>query len=173
MNYVSGLAYNNKEPIKAVNCNISRSIIEFAIKQNVSFISIEDLTNISQKTNRKVPRPYRYKHSSGVFAQLQDFIGYKAQGNGIIVMHVNTRNTSRTCSGCNHISQKNRKGLQFKCKACNHQLHADLNAARNIEHRSRDLRYTLRSQGYPSTTHTNACILQDVWALCVSEGQLT
>ncbi|KXA97242.1 hypothetical protein AKJ39_03520, partial [candidate division MSBL1 archaeon SCGC-AAA259J03] len=41
----------------------------------------------------------------------------------------------------------NREGLDFVCEECGYELHADLNGARNIEHKIRDFRHDLESQG--------------------------
>ena len=41
---------------------------------------------------------------------------------------------------------------------CGYEMNADLNAANNIEHRARDFRYTLESQGCQSITHTHEII---------------
>ncbi len=40
--------------------------------------------------------------------------------------------TSSTCHVCGHVETANRAGIAFKCLACGHADHADINAARNI-----------------------------------------
>ena len=40
--------------------------------------------------------------------------------------------TSLTCHLCGHVETANRAGTAFKCLACGHRDHADINAARNI-----------------------------------------
>ena len=47
-------------------------------------------------------------------------------------VYVNPRNTSKCCSVCGNIQKSNRQGSTFKCKKCGFELHADLNASRNI-----------------------------------------
>ncbi|WP_232502512.1 transposase [Leptospirillum ferrooxidans] len=64
--------------------------------------------------------------------QLRRFIAYKAVLEGVSVVLVDPRNTSRICSVCGHCEQNNRKSQdQFSCLTCNHTEHADINAARN------------------------------------------
>jgi transposase len=65
--------------------------------------------------------------------------------------YVNPEYTSKACCRCNHISKNNKNGLKFLCYTCIFELNADLNGARNIEHRTRDCRYILESQGCLST----------------------
>lgn len=141
--------------MKDVNHCISKSMIKFAVQENVSVIGLEDLTNIRENTNGKLHKKQRYLHNSWAFRQLQSFIEYKAKQVGILVEYVNPEYTSQTCNRCNHISKNNRKGLRFHCEACGFEMNADLNASRNIEHRTRDFRYSVESQGCLSTIHTD------------------
>lgn len=141
--------------MKDVNHCISKSIIKFAVQENVSVIGLEDLTNIRENTNGKLHKKQRYLHNSWAFRQLQQFIEYKAKQAGILVEYVNPEYTSQTCNRCNHISKNNRNGLRFHCEACGYEMNADLNASRNIEHRTRDFRYSVESQGCLSTIHTD------------------
>ncbi len=64
--------------------------------------------------------------------QLEQFIEYKAQEMGKTVIYVNPKYTSQRCSSCGYMDKNNRKGSIFHCLNCNLELHADLNAARNI-----------------------------------------
>ena len=61
------------------------------------------------------------------------FLSYKAQRAGVPVVQVDPRYTSQTCAECGHRERSNRKNQsEFRCKACGHESHADVNAARNI-----------------------------------------
>jgi putative transposase len=52
---------------------------------------------------------------------------------GQTVTAVNPRHTSQRCAQCGHIAAGNRvTQAEFRCLACGHQAHADINAARNI-----------------------------------------
>ncbi|MGK3205770.1 RNA-guided endonuclease InsQ/TnpB family protein [Amycolatopsis sp. MEPSY49] len=49
------------------------------------------------------------------------------------VQKVKAAYTSQTCSACGHRASENRKSQAvFRCVACDHRAHADVNAARNI-----------------------------------------
>ena len=57
----------------------------------------------------------------------------------LIIEKVNPAYTSQTCCHCGYVDPKNRTGQSlFTCRHCGKKLHADVNAARNILHRSRD-----------------------------------
>jgi putative transposase len=58
---------------------------------------------------------------------------------GIQVVEINPAYTSQTCSNqnCGYVAKNNRpKQSVFKCNLCGNKLNADVNAARNIKHRS-------------------------------------
>ncbi|MFF5207074.1 RNA-guided endonuclease InsQ/TnpB family protein [Streptosporangium sp. NPDC000396] len=66
----------------------------------------------------------------GVFLRV---LAYKAESAGRELIAVNPANTSRTCSRCGHCARENRVSqAAFRCTACGHAAHADVNAARNI-----------------------------------------
>nr|WP_245653280.1 zinc ribbon domain-containing protein [Herbidospora sakaeratensis] len=55
--------------------------------------------------------------------------GSKRRGKGA----VDPRHTSRTCARCGHCARENRlTQAGFRCEACGHTAHADVNAAENV-----------------------------------------
>ena len=53
------------------------------------------------------------------------------------VIRIPAAYTSQACSACGHTERRNRpKRRTFKCQACGHEAHADVNAARNIAARA-------------------------------------
>jgi putative transposase len=94
-------------------------------------IALEDLTGIRARV--RLRKPQRVTLHSWAFAQLGQFIAYKAALAGIPVVYVNPAYTSQTCSQCRHTSKKNRPDqATFRCTSCGFAEHADVNAARNI-----------------------------------------
>lgn len=80
------------------------------------------------------------------------FIEYKAESLGKVVLYVEPTYTSQTCSKCGEIKASNRKGLVYKCSSCQFELHADLNASRNIVYKGKSLADRLlvnQPNGYP------------------------
>ena len=117
--------------MKDVNHKASRAIIQTAQTVDNPVIALEELRGIREriKATRKVNRMLH----SWAFAQLISFIEYKAAKAGIPVVRVDPRKTSQTCSKCGHAERANRsKQSRFKCKECGFEIHADLQAARNI-----------------------------------------
>ncbi|WP_307724536.1 zinc ribbon domain-containing protein [Nitrosococcus oceani] len=51
---------------------------------------------------------------------------------GMAVIGIDPKYTSQGCSRCGHTEKANRHQHYFLCKACGYELHADLNASRNI-----------------------------------------
>jgi len=75
--------------------------------------------------------------SGWAFCQLRQFIEYKAALAGVLVIAVDPRSSSKTCSRCGQRGIRNR--ANFTCKACGLHLNADLNAARNLRQRGMTL----------------------------------
>jgi IS605 OrfB family transposase len=115
---------------KDVNHCISKQIVNSAKVQGYNVIALENLKHIRE--NSKLGRATRKRLHSWPFAQLQDFLGYKAQWAGIQVETVSARYTSQGCSRCGHVYKPQRKGNLFRCVSCGYQNHADLNASHNI-----------------------------------------
>jgi len=139
------LARREKRLMTYTNHVVSKRVVGFAKTHRIPMIAMEKLKDIRNTT--KVRKKQRYQHNSWAFRQLQRFIEYKATEQGIRIVYVDPRHTSQTCSRCGHVEKANRNGRKFLCRACGYELNADLNGARNIEHRARDFRQNLESQG--------------------------
>lgn len=114
--------------IKNLNHHISKRIIRIA-KTTKKGIRLEKLTNIRQRA--KTAKSFRYSLNNWPFYQLQKMIEYKAKLHGIVVSYIDPQYTSKTCSRCGHIGE--RDGKSFKCPNCGHVDHADANASFNLE----------------------------------------
>ncbi|SEL65385.1 RNA-guided endonuclease InsQ/TnpB family protein [Ectothiorhodospira marina] len=115
-----------------------------AISQNHAVVVIEDLQvrNMSKSAAGTVDLPGRnVRAKSGLnrsildqgWAEFRRQLEYKQTWRGGMVIAVNPRNTSRMCPACGHVDKANRKTqARFKCVACGHTAHADVNAANNV-----------------------------------------
>jgi putative transposase len=119
----------NKEQLwmKDQDHKISRKIINFAMKENVSHIRLELLKNIrnTARTSRKNKKNL-HKWS---FYRVKDYIEYKAKQIGIIVEYINPKNTSRSCPMCKKINLA--RGRKYSCD-CGFNSHRDRVGAMNI-----------------------------------------
>ncbi len=116
-----------------VNHRISKRIVERAERTDHGIV-LEDLRGIRGRV-RQAKQQRSMLHAWG-FAQLRDFIAYKARRVGVPVLVVDPAYTSQTCSECDHTSRRNRPTRnRFVCRSCGVVLHADVNAARNLAHR--------------------------------------
>ncbi len=94
---------------------------------------MEDLRHIRTRTEARLKKSQRSKHSSWSFGQLRQFLSYKAALAGVPLHTVDPRNTSRTCHVCGHCAKENRKSqASFCCVNCGYTDNADRNAAINI-----------------------------------------
>ena len=113
--------------IKQINHEVSKKIVQEAVKQNAGVIVLEDLKNIRKRIKGK--KRMRTRLHRWAFSQLQFQIEYKAENRGLRVIYVNPAYTSQTCSHCGLPGVRQRN--TFKC-SCGNQQHSDLNASRNL-----------------------------------------
>ena len=126
------------EPVGDKVLGIDRGIVNIAVTSNNRFFNSKPIRKISGKEQRFVSE-VNHCISKGIvampfdiFAELDQFLRYKAEAMGRSVVTIDPRYTSQKCFVCGHIHKGNRKGHSFKCLKCGFQIHADLNAARNI-----------------------------------------
>lgn len=125
----------------------SKSIIEYASKNNAGVIQMERLTGFGRDDKEEVQSEYKFVLRYWSFFELQTMIEYKAKAAGIEVRYINPYHTSQTCSFCGHYEKGQRinqatfvcknpectkgKGKQKSDGSCEG-INADWNAARNI-----------------------------------------
>lgn len=116
--------------VRDLNHKISRAIVNYAYENHLG-IKMEDLKEIRKtaKTNKK-NKDWIYSLNSWSYYQLDQMITYKSKLLGVPTVFVEPAYTSKTCSRCGCIG--NRNGKKFKCPTCGHTSHADINAAFNI-----------------------------------------
>jgi len=110
---------------------LSKQIVQACAPGTI--IVIENLTDIRTRTKIQRKTETSRRVHSWSFAQVRSFLEYKAEERGCTVVAVDPRHTSQTCSCCGHQARNNRRSRgRFVCRQCGFELHADLNAARNI-----------------------------------------
>ena len=110
--------------VQSYNHMISKNVVEFALKNNARYINMEDLSGYN--ADDFVLRNWSYY-------QLQEYITYKADKEGIVVRKVKPYYTSQRCSKCGNIEEGQRTTqAKFKCIKCGYEENADFNASRNI-----------------------------------------
>jgi IS605 OrfB family transposase len=116
------------------NHGIAKKIVQTAQRSDAG-IALEDLTGIRSRV--KARREQRARHSNWGFAQLRQFVSYKARRAGIPVFLVDPRHTSQECPRCHHIARANRQNqAEFSCQQCGYAAPADYVGALNIRARA-------------------------------------
>ena len=70
------------------------------------------------------------------FGLLDRLIAEKAEEAARMVVRVEARFSSQTCSRCGHVSARSRRRRRFCCVRCGLEAHADVNAALEIRRRA-------------------------------------
>jgi putative transposase len=109
-----------------VNHCISKQIVN----SEYTVFALEDLSKI--RVQKRRGKKFNLKLNGWPFYQLEEFVRYKAESLGKYALLVDARYTSQKCSNCGHTYKGNREGSAFRCRKCGFELHADLNASRNI-----------------------------------------
>lgn len=143
------------------NHTIAKQIVQIAKEENRG-IAIEDLKGIRFSSLKK-GKKFRTRVGKWSFNQLRQYISYKAILNGVQVVLVNPRYTSKTCSNCHHIG--NRKGKVFECNNCGNNMDSDVNASLNIATLGCSVNNSEKSDMYSCALHNSD--LKPTPSLCV------
>ncbi|MFC9500011.1 RNA-guided endonuclease InsQ/TnpB family protein [Streptomyces sp. NPDC056982] len=135
--------------VKNTNHIIAKTIVTEA-ERTAHGIALEELRGIRRRV--RLRKPQRVTLHSWAFAQLGDFIVYKAKRAGVPLVYVDPAYTSQTCCECQHIDKRNRvdQGL-FICRGCGVVAHADRNASHNIAQRGENVWNAGRESRVPAT----------------------
>jgi len=109
---------------------ISKEFVKMCKEKDVTHIVFGDLTGIRDKI--KYSRRINQQLHNWNFAQLVDFITYKAERVGIAVERISERYTSQTCCDCGTVDKSNRKTRGLYVCDCGNHINADRNGANNI-----------------------------------------
>ena len=127
-----------------------KSFIRHHVKQLIALrrpalVRIENL-NFFQPSDRPLSkRMHRLLRNFGQ-AEFEKTIAELSFEFGFQVEKVASAYTSQTCKSCGFCLPANRNQQKFRCLACGHSGHADVNAACNIARRSCDERASTHSQ---------------------------
>lgn len=121
---------------KLENHRIAKNLVNKAKAQNCA-LALEDLSGIRKRTEKRLRKSQKARHSGWSFFELRSFVEYKSKLNGVPVYFVDPRNTSRTCSACGYTDKANRKTQSdFECVNCHYSTNADYNASKVIRSRA-------------------------------------
>jgi IS605 OrfB family transposase len=109
---------------------ISKQFVELCEEKGVTHIVLGDLNCI--RDNIDYSKRLNQQLHNWNFAQLTDFITYKAQRVGIIVERISEKYTSQTCCSCGTVDKTNRKTRGLYVCDCGNKINADRNGANNI-----------------------------------------
>lgn len=111
--------------VRDLNHKMSRKVVNYAVANNAGIV-LENLKGI--RGTKRQAKSFKYSLHSWSFAQLRNFIEYKATMLGVPVAKIDPRYTSQQCSRCGLLGE--RKGKQFKCSNSEHvEVDADVNAS--------------------------------------------
>ena len=101
--------------------------------QGHSVIVVERLSPKNMKEKADNPAVVRDRYTDASWGMLLSMVRRKAEGAGVVVVEVDPRNTSRTCSQCGHVKEALPLWQRtYRCHECGLVMDRDRNAAINI-----------------------------------------
>ncbi|HIP25654.1 MAG TPA: transposase, partial [Archaeoglobus profundus] len=129
------LGHKGRNFSRHINHVIAKTIVMEA-KKHKACIVIEKLKGIKRRT-AKIPKRVRNLLSRWTYHDLIQKIKYKAKLEGVPVIEVSPRNTSKTCSRCGYVYKQFKNQRVFHCPNCGLVIDRDLNASINIARRGK------------------------------------
>jgi len=119
---------------------VTKHIVTECVERDVGTIAVGNLEGIREDDETSETRNWGDRGNDGLhgwaFDRFTNLLTYKAKAEGITVVTVNERDTSKTCSCCGQKRDANRieRGL-YVCGGCDAVMNADSNGAENIRRR--------------------------------------
>ncbi len=116
--------------------SLAKHIVQRCVGKGVGRINIGDLEGIREDENGELKNWGKHGNldlHGWAFDRFTDILEYKAKVEGIEVVEVSERDTSKTCCVCGREddSQRVERGL-YVCETCDAAFNADVNGAENI-----------------------------------------
>ncbi|ADB57341.1 RNA-guided endonuclease TnpB family protein [Archaeoglobus profundus] len=109
---------------------ISRKIVAFAKERGYDTIVLEDLNGLRDK-QAKLKKSWSERFTFFVYRKLQSWIEWQAKKEGLAVVYVNPKNSSRTCPKCKSLNTKF-ENRTLVCKNCGFTMDRDSVAIINL-----------------------------------------
>ena len=96
-------------------------------------VVLERLSPKGMKGKADNPAVVRDRYTDASWGMLLNMVRRKAEGAGVLIIEVDPRNTSRTCSRCGHVKEALPLWQRtYRCHECGLVMDRDRNAAINI-----------------------------------------
>ncbi len=123
--------HKDRNYVNNLNHKIAKQIVLLA-KNMRKAIVIEKLRGLKQREMQRRRKRLRKILARWSYADLIEKIRYKARFEGVPIVEVSSKYTSKTCSRCGYFNKNFKLQRIFKCPRCGLVIDRDLNAAINI-----------------------------------------
>ena len=132
------LGHKDRNYVNDLNHKIAKELIQIAKKMRKAIV-IEKLKGLKRKAMQNRGRKIRKILHRWSYHDLIQKIKYKAKLEGVPVIEVSPRNTSKTCSRCGYVYKQFKNQRLFHCPNCGLVIERDLNASINIARKGKEI----------------------------------
>jgi len=125
------LGHKDRNYVNDLNHKIAKDLVSIA-KSMRKAIVIERLRGLKRSSMKNSSRKIRKILHRWSYYDLIQKIKYKAKLEGVLIIEVSPRNTSKTCSKCGYVYKRFKNQRLFHCPNCGLVIDRDLNASINI-----------------------------------------
>ena len=125
------LGHKDRNYVNDLNHKIARELIQIAKRMRKAIV-IERLKGLKRDNMQNRGRRIRKILHRWSYHDLIQKIKYKAKLEGVPVIEISPRNTSKTCSRCGYVYKQFKNQRLFHCPKCGLVIDRDLNASINI-----------------------------------------
>ena len=124
-----GLLSKLDAQVRDITHKITRSFVDWAVKNKISKVYVGNVEGVQRKTHKKKSRSITQQLSQWNFGQQLQYLKYKLEEAGIKLIKISEAYSTQTCPICGR--RHKARGRNYRCN-CGYQAHRDIHGARNI-----------------------------------------
>jgi putative transposase len=114
--------------IRDIEHKVSRAVVDVAVERHAGTLAIGDVRDVAD--GKRLHAKSQQKISTWTHGRLRQYLTYKAEAAGIVVVLVDEAYSSQTCPSCQHRHKPT--GRVYHCPVCGLRAHRDAVGAVNL-----------------------------------------
>lgn len=110
---------------------VNKTVNELPL-EDVKTVVVENLKSVKHKSKGNIRKTFNHKLQRWTYPLVLKRLTNRCERAGVLLLFIDPRYTSQTCSACGIRDKLSRKGERFTCRTCGFEIDADHNGAINI-----------------------------------------